>query len=337
MKKRTLIKRVGVLAMLCALTMTMVAEPAFADAKPYQLVVDGVPKTVSGKRIDSCKHMEKMSISAWTIDKQLTYQRTATGSTTTLNPGAYIGVPYTQVAREHSYLGNDTINLNFDDDGVTLHGTDCSSSVDFAWRKGIGQVGNFMRTSNSAKELYRTKHMFNDGLVGQKETGTSGDYLKLVGRYGTLTNDARRNMTSTEQMIKALRSGNYYEDGKDIYSEIYADMKPGDALIKRGTDSTSGHVRLVMGVEIKYMDETDANGRRKVDPKASTVYCVEQAGFREGNSNWTTSWMPNTLDGSKYNGVYTFEQLAGVATSYNLKGDSIHAYYLPIEPRAFND
>ena len=318
MKKRTLRKRICVFAILCVLSMTIVAEPTFAA-------------TITEQRATACTHMDKMSQSKWTISKPLTFTYNASGSTTTLNAGSYVGVPYTQVAREHSYLAKDTIVLAFDN-GVTLHGTDCSSSVDFAWRKGTNKAGDFLKTNKGKIELYRTKHMFNDGLVNKSPNGEQ-DFLMLVGKYGNYYSN-RVNAETTTEMVAELKKSTNYPDGGDIYSKIYAAMKKGDALIKREYSNSGtllGHVRLVTDVQVKY------NADGSVNPNTSYVNCIEQAGFRSGNPNWKTSWMPNSEDGTKYNGKYSFAQLAGDDTSYNLSGKLISAHYLPIQLKVWNE
>ena len=50
MKKRTLMKRVCVFAMLCVLTMTMFMEPTFAATEPQKYKIDdgGTITSVSG-------------------------------------------------------------------------------------------------------------------------------------------------------------------------------------------------------------------------------------------------------------------------------------------------
>ena len=107
----------------------------------------------------------------------------------------------------------------------------------------------------------------------------------------------KKTAANTRNVVDALSAAGNYGAGKDIYSEVYAKIKPGDALLFRGS---SGHVRLVTGVHIVYTD----TAKTQVDPEASYVNCIEQTGFRKYKkdadatekkiaSNWSTSWIPN--------------------------------------------
>lgn len=363
MRRTRFAKSIAVIAALCVLMTTLFVEPIFAgyeeEPQKYQIEDNGSITEVTGERRTAIDKMEAFSKSKWTIDEPVSYCYTSTDLTNTLEPGTYYGVPYTQLNREHSYLGKSEITLKYGDDRNvggklyrTLWGTDCSSSVDFAWRMATGKVNDstFMKRKKDGGtyELYRTRHMFYDGLVGKKDDG-AGDYLMLVGKYGNAYSE-RTSKTTTKEIIELLSADNNYTQGtpgvdvyNDIYSKVYAAIKPGDAILRKGKSPISGHVRLVVGVMIKYKNKT-INGQTwmAVDPCQSKVLCIEQAGFRSGDPNWNTSWMPNTCaktDTGKdmYSGIYTFAQLSGEDTSYNLKGDLIKTYYLPVKLKDWNE
>lgn len=367
MKKRTLMKRVCVFAMLCVLTMTMFMEPTFAATEPQKYKIDdgGTITSVSGARKTAIDKMLSFSIGEWKLDKPLTYCYTSNDSINTLQAGTYYGVPYTQLNREHSYLGNIAeTGVRYGENRIvkgieyaTLQGTDCSSSIDIAWRMATGEVNDskFMKRKkkDGSYELYRTKNMFNDGLVAKKLDGED-NYLKLVGSYGACYTDPdlnkkRTDATETKTIVNLLSEKTNYTQGtpgkdvyNDIFSKIYAAMKPGDALLTRGVSGTSGHVRLVTGVMIRYTTKViDGETWTVVDPDESKVLCIEQAGFRKGDRNWKTSWIPNKDYLDEFDGIYTFKQLAGIKPSPVVNPsetvDLRYKRYLPIKLIAFND
>lgn len=354
MKKKTLMKKASVFAMLSVLTMTMFVQPAFA-AGTYAVDDGGNLLPVSSERALACDRMKEMSQVEWTLSGALRYCYAQSGGKLTEESQITIykywdnklaneviprkGIPYTQVDREHSFpngftLTKGTKTLQIGDKlFCSIWGTDCSSSIDFAWRKGTGNLNssNFLKRkkSDGSYELYRTRNLFNDGLINSKEDGED-DYLMLVGKYGGYYTD-RLKASTTKEIVEGLSAPGNYETGEDIYSKVYADMKPGDALLRRTL--TFGHARLVTGVKIVYTDAA----KTQIDPYQSYVTCIEQAGFRQGDGNWKTSWMPNDEDNGKYTGKYSFAQLSGESNSYNLAGNLIKAYYVPIKLKAFTD
>ncbi|WP_282750137.1 hypothetical protein, partial [Emergencia timonensis] len=73
MIKKTLMKRVSVFAMLCALTITLFAQPAYAAGPTVELIDGGVSKTVSAQRIKACEKMYQMSQMPWKLTATLRY------------------------------------------------------------------------------------------------------------------------------------------------------------------------------------------------------------------------------------------------------------------------
>lgn len=66
-------KRVSVFAMLCALTITLFAQPAYAAGPTVELIDGGVSKTVSAQRIKACEKMYQMSQMPWKLTATLRY------------------------------------------------------------------------------------------------------------------------------------------------------------------------------------------------------------------------------------------------------------------------
>ena len=71
MKKRTLMKKICVFAMLCVLTMTMFLEPSFAGT--YKVNDGGIETVASIPRSDACDKMTIMSQMTWTLPETLYY------------------------------------------------------------------------------------------------------------------------------------------------------------------------------------------------------------------------------------------------------------------------
>lgn len=370
MKKRTLIKRVGVLAMLCVLTMTMVAEPAFAGT--YK-VTDGKKETViTGPRATACDKMLEMSQMTWKLPETLYYCTLQSNGVLTKTSGVKLfkykngssadgvitrkGIPYSQVDREHSFPSG-TFTLTFGtktlkDGEITyrsVYGTDCASSVAFAWRKGAGEntSDTYLKRTNAAHAIYTTENMFNDAIRESTDADT-GNFLEAVGDYGAYN---KKTATTTKKTVTALMDAGNYGVGQDIYSKVYKAIKPGDALLYRTTSGNgSGHVRLVTDVHIEYKDTAET----QVDPVASYVYCIEQTGFRKYdkdadaatklmNSNWSTSWIPNDekiptgiYKGEKFTGKYSFQQLTGQKESPTVNSGDKTNCYLPIRLKVWS-
>ena len=136
---------------------------------------------------------------------------------------------------------------------------------------------------------YTEKNMFYDS-INKKKTDGSGNFLKPVGDYGSYRATAAK---STTDVIKGLRKAGNYLSGKDIYSQVYAAVRPGDALLTKGDGY--GHVRLVTSVKIV------RDGDKRIDPKKSAISFNEQRGFgrdkaAEGKpANSETSWRQASL------------------------------------------
>lgn len=355
MKNRTLMKRISVFAMLCVLTMTLFVEPSFAGT--YEVNNGGVRTAASAPRAAACDKMTEMSKMKWTLSETLRYCTRQSGgklleeSKVSLNryrnglkANGLVerkGIPYSQVDREYSFpsgaftltYGTKTLLIG-DKTYRSVHGTDCASSVAFAWRKGTGNnsaSSSFLKRTTS-NAIYTTENMFNDAMDKGDKVGT-GNFIKVVGNYGKYNKTSAAN---TKDVVDALSATGNYGAGQDIYSEVYAKIKPGDALLFRGT---SGHVRLVTGVDIVYKD----TAKTQIDLENSSVHCVEQVGFNRDNHNWSSSWIPNDeiIPSGKpaeknFDGIYTFNQLAGKKESPTVSGKYNTNCYIPIRLNAWS-
>lgn len=349
-----IMKKVSVLVTLCMIMTTLSAQPIFA-AGTYTVDNGGTITAVSAQRAAACDKMLKMSQMPWKLTATLRYcygqddnNQLTESSKVKVNcrwdnklANEVIprkGIPYSQVHREEEYsngitLKKGTKTLASDPQYVSIYGTDCSSSVGFAWK---AATGVYLARKDTGK-IYRTKNMFADGIIASEN---ENDYLILVGKYGKYYS-ARKNATTTKQVVTGLSAEGNYEEGEDIYSKVYAAIKPGDALLFRTTGGNGyGHVRLVAGVKIVYADAA----KTKVDPEKSQVTCIEQAGFSKANGNCKTSWIPNDeivptgeFAGQTYTGVYTFNQLTGKSASPTINDGDKTRCYVPIRLKAFND
>lgn len=344
----------SVFLVLCLLIVVLCTEPTFA-ARSYKVTDGGTTTYVSAERAAACDKMYQMSQMPWKLSATLRYcYGQDTNNQLTESSKVKVncrwdnklaneviprkGIPYSQVYREEEFLNGVTIKkgtktLASDPQYVSIYGTDCSSSVGFAWKHATGIYLNRKDTG----KMYRTKNMFADGIIASED---ENDYLMFVGRYGNYYSK-RKEATTTKQIVTGLSAAGNYEDGQDIYSKVYAAIKPGDALLFRTTDGGGyGHVRLVTDVEIVYTDAT----KTKVDPERSKVTCIEQAGFSKTNANCKTSWIPNDeiipsgeFAGQTYTGIYTFNQLTGKTASPTINDGDKTRCYVPIKLKAFSD
>ena len=116
------------------------------------------------------------------------------------------------------------------------------------------------------------------------ETYYIGDYMTKVGSYGQYDNycsDAK----TTSEIIRWLTASGNYPYGQDIYGQVFAQIKPGDAIVTVTESST--HTRMVLSVDIN----TGPDG--SVLPDDSSITTIEQRGnYAKPNpdSDITSSW-----------------------------------------------
>lgn len=231
------------------------------------------------------------------------------------NPIKRYGVPYSQVYREFSNIDAKPYVVRLGDTSQTLNGrtyrtvkgVDCSSATCYSWRYAArngnltSYTDDFMKgtkkpdeSATSTKYIYDGTSILLDALNNSavsyhrnNSTYTTGINVTKVGNYGSYKtyywkDGEIQTINDISKIITHLKSEGNYPDGKDVWSEVYAQIKPGDALV------CPTHVRLVTGVTIK----TNADG--SINPNESEIHFIGQIGnnFNEEASNEyaTTSW-----------------------------------------------
>lgn len=284
----------------------------FATTSDYTVSVnDKIIYTAGQTRTSACRQMRTMAAAQWSLENTTTYTSTHNGTQRTLLPGSYTGLPYSQLDREFTDL---SAVQNMIDSG-DIKGTDCSSSVCHAWRAAVGHTNpddKFLRRtyiSDRKTPLYVVRAMLADALntgstsTGSTNTGTYyvGDYMNKVGDYGVYT-DYCSDAKTTSEIIRWLTSKGNYPSGQDLYGCIFAQIKPGDAIVTV-TDSNT-HTRMVLSVHI-YTAPDEA-----VLPDKSFITTIEQHGSyakTHQNSDITSSWRIKD---------FTFRQLVDSETPY---------------------
>lgn len=272
------------------------------DTGTYKVSRDGVTiYTATGQRLTTCQRMNDMAMVQWSISKSVTYNYMI-GKSTTLAAGKYRGLPYTQVNRDSSIPSKIQSYMNAAADGSgEVKGVDCSSATAYAIRYGTGNNTSDSNYLKRASRAYVSACFLFDGMRVSSGTDVAlngntytyrNDLLK-VGSYGSYSGYSTAK--STEQILKKLIDSSYFTYGT-VYDNVYAKMKPGDALIKI-LENGNGHVMLVSGVDIVY------NGKL-VDPSKSKVYIIDQIApnYRKTSTGETTSWRTGY--------ALTFEKLA---------------------------
>ncbi|MGN1218506.1 MAG: InlB B-repeat-containing protein, partial [Phocaeicola sp.] len=317
------IKRVIICILIATLFIVLgpLAFNSYADTTgTYKVSRDGVTiYTATGQRLTTCQRMNDMATVQWSIDKSVTYKYMS-GKSTTLTAGNYRGLPYTQVNRDSSIPGKIQAYMDAAADGSgEVKGVDCSSATAYAIRYGTGNNtsdSNFLKGATSAYvgvsflfDGMRTSSGSDTSLNGN--TITYRNNLLKVGNYGSYSGHSTAK--STEQIVKKLVDSSYFTYGT-IYDNVYAKMKPADALVKI-LENGNGHVMLVSGVDIVY-------DGKLVNPSKSKVYIIDQIAPNYGKTSTgeTTSWRTGH--------AYTFEQLA---TTYVLPVTAWNSSSMTIE------
>lgn len=310
MKKKS--KKVIILLVSMVLVLTSAMTTSFAATSTYTVVDNGaVVYTASSLRDAACSRMVQMSNVPWTLKTNLNYAPKSDGKDILLKAGSYKGLPYTQVEREYSSCDKAVVQARVDKGEIK--GTDCSSSVAYAWRYATGHntSGDNYLKNDKGTSTYTTALMFKDAI-----TTTGKNDVSRVGKYGSYATSVS-SAANTDTIIKNLMtSGNYSTPGADIYDMVYANAKPGDALITK--NSSFNHMRLITKVDIvRKADGTVNEGESK-------IYFIEQIGF-DDEKRPGTSWQTKNL---------TFRYLA---TGKNNSGVQTSNYkYIPITLNVFD-
>lgn len=224
-------------------------------------------------------YMRALAAIEWTPSVSFDYYESTGSDGKKYQAGTtYLGLPYTMEQGRTSTLG-DPLNLfkaKLDSDGktyvgptgkTTYYGSDCSSSVEGAWRQN-GFVTNAVYT-------------------GAMIPGENAK-ISAIGGYSF---DDRSKMTRS--IVE--------KNGQEKMDSCYAELKPGDAIVRRVPSGSgyAGHVRLAV----------------ETDPANKKVAVIEQCGWGI-DSQTKTSW--------RVDRVYSF--------------NSLYAnYYIPIRPAGLSD
>lgn len=302
---------ISILLLIAALSGVAFANEQNANGQSY---------AITNVRTAACNRMYNMSVVEWTLDSDLYYAKTISGGkfTSPVHLAAYDanhnkivrkGIPYSQIYREFSSAATPyALRLGERDPQVVeghtcyaVKGVDCSSAVSFAWRYGVREENsaayndNFMKRTNTStgeKSIYDGSSLFLDALnnsaVTYKKASTTyktGTYVTKVGDYGSykkyyMSDGEITTINDIPLLISKLTANGNYADGKDIWSEVYAKIQPGDALV------CPSHVRLVTDVNIV------KNADGSIDENASTIEFIGQIGtnFNMTTPNAITSW-----------------------------------------------
>ena len=261
----------------------------------YVVTSDGVcTYTAGSERSSACDRMIEMATVEWSIPKQksLKYKYTAK-SYITLNAGKYRGLPYTQVNRGFSNPNASVVQSRIDKaiKGTDeVKGVDCSSAASFALRYGTKNNSDNSTFLKSKNGMYVSSCFLYDAMTASSGETKNGylyrNDLTYVGSYGSYT--AYKTAGYTDKILTALESGRYYSYG-DVYSNVYAKIRPGDVMVRSNSDTSkgAGHVELVTGVKIVHK-----NG--KIDANASKLIITDQISPNvTSTGTYKSSWRVN--------------------------------------------
>lgn len=347
---------------IALLFFTLFSVQVFGDALQYttdtsdtNYCVDnnGTITPATQNQRDAIRYFEKRALYPWTNTlRDYTYRTKPEPNITVLNIDTgvqYRGIPYElkgyrssdsthEGSREHWWT-NATDVSNAVAEMIQYHcnyvkGSDCSSSACYAWRVAVlpGHAndrtdGTLMSTGNVVngkhKTAYTSEKIIKDGNDNHSNNAEYyGAYITKVGTYGNTTLG-----TYTDVMVNSLQQETNYSSG-NIFSNIYAKIKPGDFLVYRKTNNngaTIAHTMLVKKVKIA----RDENG--DIEKNTSYVVTDEQTsswkectnlGLGEGEQQYFTSWKLGYEEDE--NVRYSFEQLRKAAyLPYRFHGQTV--------------
>ena len=290
--------------------------------------------TASDTRKAACRMMNKMANVEWKVDKTFTYDYASNQSVKIKKTLTYYGIPYTQYNRIYPEYDSATVNDRITKASTkadSVKGLDCSSAVSYALRSAKGKTDSATYLMGKSSPYVSNAFLF-DGMrddegVDVSLSGKNITYrnnLRYVGWYGNYKGYSGAKDTLT--IIDGL-SNAYPTAGGDIYSNVYAKIRPGDALVK--VNPYEGHVIMVTGVRLVY-DENN-----KIDPLKSHVVMTDQNDpyirYEEG-LEWSSSWRRNysgpyssfvSLKALGYLPVTAFSNTSTYTIKYDSKGGSV--------------
>lgn len=255
--------------------------------------------TASGRRKATCSKMNSMSNVKWSVDKSFTYKYQGDSKLRIRKGMTYYGVPYTQKNREHYSSSRSLVQKRITKASLkedVVKGLDCSSAVAYAIRDGKKRKDSSTYLMGS-RGSYVSYEFLYDGMRDSAGTAVtiSGkkisyqDNLHYVGWYGNYTGYSTAR--TSKSIVNKLRTA-YPKRAGNIYSNVYAKVHPGDALVKavKKEDGAEGHVMLVTGVRLVYKEDGT------IDPVRSRFVVTDQnqPDIRYVKSKkWASSWRRN--------------------------------------------
>ncbi len=250
--------------------------------------------TASDERRAACRKMNRMANVSWTVPAAFRYEYANDKKIKLKEDITYYGLPYTQFNRIYHGYGQDVVQQRMNDASAktdVVKGVDCSSAVAYALRVGNGMEESTTYLMGSTKPYVTYSYLF-DGMRDSSGTDISRtgkiiiyrDDLHYVGWYGKYK-DCAQAATTTEIAEKLVKS--YPKGSGDIYSNVYAKVRPGDVILR--INDVDGHVLLATGVKVVYKDG-------KIDPDKSKVLFTDQNHPEirmVKTEGWSSSWRRN--------------------------------------------
>ena len=163
-------------------------------------------------------------------------------------------------------------------DGIEISGVDSSAAISAAYSLAFNKKFT-AQDMTCPGSLYNDKNFAADAVTNGE--GKLKDY-KDVGKvkhldYVSVVNKPTLPQVlnnETKEFLESLNE-NFKNNGKSIHDEIFSHILPGDVIISRCTNASTGeqtsHMRMITGVEIIH----DLQG--KIDPEQSKIVFADAA------------------------------------------------------------
>lgn len=277
--------------------------------KDYVIKKDGlIIYKAQGERDKACDYMNTMAMVPWKLDEPIYYNYMG-NLRSLMQPGSYRGIPYANTY-DRNFHDIDNVMDAFAEGEDKVRGLECSSAVGYALRAAFDDPGDLVMSSKD--DVYHCRSYIADGLHEGSGKMTSvgggtlvyGDYVTLVGNYGDYVND---DTPDTQKIIPDIIEEANYETGT-IYDNVYAKIKPGDALIRHypldlSIGSVKSHAQLCTGVELVYGEDG------LIDPDKSFVRFTDISAPHNTVLNTTKETTAWTHDDTQKSNIMTFRYM----------------------------